>query len=144
VKAARNGDVTLEPKQTWVECWPVRGGNRRTLEQGVRPVHTTARRARSLLAAEGPLPDGSVKSSVVRELEEAGTVYAGRPGMVELLLQEVAERRISSYAAGSPISTSELSRAAGEAVDVRDVTEATGPIGPVSAGRGRPRCAGRG
>jgi primosomal protein N' (replication factor Y) len=131
VKAlAETGDVTLEPKQTWVELARPAAEIAGRLEAGEYDRSKPQRAVlEAMLAAEGPLPAGSVKSSVVRALEEAGTVYRWTdPAMVELLLSpEEAERRIIELRGGQPyLDILSYLAQQGEAVDVRDVTEATG------------------
>ncbi|MCC6798758.1 MAG: hypothetical protein IT325_01485, partial [Anaerolineae bacterium] len=131
VKAlAETGDIALEPKQTWVELARPAAEIAGRLEAGEYDRSKPQRTAlETLLAAEGPLPAGSVKSPVVRALEDAGTVYRWTdPAMVELQLSpEEAERRIIELRGGQPyLDILSYLAQQGEAVDVRDVIEATG------------------
>ena len=106
VKAlAEKGYVAIEPKQTWVELARPPAEIAGRIEAGEYDRATAQRSViETMLESEGPLPSSELKSSVVRALEGAGTVYRWTdPAMVELLLSpEEAEQRIIELRGGQP------------------------------------------
>ena len=131
VKAlAESGDVLLEPKRTWVELARPAAEVAGRLEAGEFDRATAQRGVlEKMLASEGPVPTGEVKASVVRTLENAGTVYRWTdPAMVELLLapDETAQRIIELRGGQPYLDILSYLAQQGEAVDVREVTNAIG------------------
>ncbi len=131
VKAlAEKGYVAIEPKQTWVELARPPAEIAGRIEAGEYDRATAQRSViETMLESEGPLPSSELKSSVVRALEGAGTVYRWTdPAMVELLLSpEEAEQRIIELRGGQPyLDILNYLAQQGEPVDVREVTSATG------------------
>src|SRR5690606_22184341 len=130
VKAlAESGDVLLEPERTWDELARPAAEVAGRLEAGEFDRATAQRGVlEKMLASEGPVPTGEVKASVVRTLENAGTVYRWTdPAMVELLLapDETAQRIIELRGGQPYLDILSYLAQQGEAVDVREVTNAT-------------------
>lgn len=126
---AESGDVTIEPKRTWIELALPPAEIAGRLEAGEYDRAPVQRGVlKTILTAEGPVPYDAVHAQAARALESAGTVYRWTdPAMVELRISpQEAERRIIELRGGQPyldILTFLAER--GEATSLHDVYAAT-------------------